>query len=165
MPQRKRLIVSLLIILCMSCSIFCLMPTFFIGRDVLPHQIRLLKYARDFEAMPYPPDTQRLDTYKTLGLLTGNGNHCDIFVGELRSYSGDRTVIQEFYKHEYPSSMLGVVFTENGDLPRESDSLIPSERGRLAYWNIPPGIDPEHVYLVFSFTFIDFDPGFDVRCY
>src|SRR5262245_32786829 len=63
----------------------------------LQHDVRLWRMRWRFTAVAHPPGSTRLDSASALGLLSGNGNHCDYFVGELRSSKLPGRTIEAFY--------------------------------------------------------------------
>ncbi|MHB1457368.1 MAG: hypothetical protein ACYC0V_10690 [Armatimonadota bacterium] len=108
--------------------------------------------------------------------MFGNGNHCDYFVGELRSYSGDRKQVvkkystQSFWSSESEENIpVEVLFIDHGkahegilywgvvplDLPDPVEDII--EDARKTYGK------SEHLYITYIF-----DPGYatglDMRC-
>ena len=50
--------------------------------NTVVNQIRLVEFAQRVASAPLPPNTARVAVRKEVGLLTGNGNHCD-YVTEL----------------------------------------------------------------------------------
>lgn len=61
------------------------------------NNFRLQRFERNFAALPHPTPSQFIKRQKAMGLIAGNGNHCDFFVAELRSHSQDQQKIRDFY--------------------------------------------------------------------
>ena len=57
-------------------------------RDSLIHNLRLSRMKRLLDEISHPDNTEYIFSRSVLGLLAGNGNHCDYFVGEMRSFKG-----------------------------------------------------------------------------
>jgi hypothetical protein len=144
------------------CLVICAIPAAAVGGSMLSHQLKLLDAARYFARVPHPPGTVKVDAYQEIGLLYGNGNHCDIFVGEMRTYNGDQSAIKNFYQQSQYD--VGVIFPENGDFSETSRFELPYGHTRISEWKIPPGVDLHHLYVVFSADWSAEDPGFDLRC-
>jgi hypothetical protein len=67
---------------------------------VWSHDVSLWQMSRSIAAVSHPPNTKRISSVKDLGLLAGNGNHCDYFVAEMRSYNNlTRKEIEAWYKN------------------------------------------------------------------
>lgn len=75
---------------------------------VFVHDQMLWQFSRTYADIKHPSGTQSVKQYRELGLLAGNGNHCDLFVGELRSYSGSREHVLKCYS----SQIFWVAYTE-----------------------------------------------------
>lgn len=63
----------------------------------LYNNFRLLKLEQNFAAMSHLPLSKFVARTKDVGLF-GNGNHCDFFVAELRSFSGSPNAARKFYE-------------------------------------------------------------------
>jgi hypothetical protein len=66
--------------------------------DVLRNNQHLEELKLALEAVPTPPDTERLVTRTAVGLLIGNSNHCDFFVGSLYRSACTPDSIREHYE-------------------------------------------------------------------
>lgn len=60
------------------------------------NNFRLWRFEQHFAALSHPPQSKFIERKKAVGLF-GNGNHCDFFVAELRSFSGSQHNIRNFY--------------------------------------------------------------------
>jgi len=136
-----------------------------IVRDTVINNRHLSRMARAMQALKHPDGTARIRFESRVGLLVGCGNHNDFFVGELRTYSGDRERITEFYKGVAIHNPVGkfdqqveLVFPEPDG---EFKAWLPDCFDRLAAWRISPQERGGHVYLVFVFS--SFPPDMDLR--
>lgn len=62
------------------------------------NSFRLWRLERDFAALAHPVESKFLKRQKMVGLVAGNGNHCDFFVAELHSHDGNQQKTREFYR-------------------------------------------------------------------
>jgi hypothetical protein len=147
-----------------SCLILCAAFLFPFAKDGLLHDYALYRYARAFRRLHHPANTTPISYKKYVGHITGNGNHCNYFVGELRRYTGDRQVIESFYSgQDYAGLGDGLLFIENGEFPATGRDLLPYGMDVLSSWLDSPGEPRDHLYLVYTFN-LDLDPGWDIRC-
>jgi hypothetical protein len=51
-----------------------------------------------FVSLPHPVGSELLSRMSRTGLLFGNGNHCDFFIGEIRRYSGSADQLHKHYQ-------------------------------------------------------------------
>jgi len=63
----------------------------------LPHQVHLLRLEQRYDAIEHPTSSRLIARTSALGLLEGNGNHCDYFVGELRLAASSEAALRTFY--------------------------------------------------------------------
>ena len=59
-------------------------------RDPVVNEWRSFRFRSRFAAISHPSGTERVRYESRFGLLVGNGNHCDYFAGELRTYAGTK---------------------------------------------------------------------------
>jgi len=112
----------------------------------------------------HPGGTVRVSSHQAVGLISGNGNHCNYFVGELRRYTGDPQTIADFYAAQAVPD-LGLLFIENGEFPALGlDEVLPYRLDVLSAWLDSPAAPRDHLYLVYLLG-IDLDPGWDMRCH
>lgn len=69
----------------------------FLETDYFTNSRHLRQIEAQLAALPFPPQTQRLASKSALGILGGNGNHCDFFVGSLFRSSLAPAAIQQHY--------------------------------------------------------------------
>ncbi len=80
--------------------LFVLFVVFFagcIGVGRLSNNIGLQKLSAQFESISHPVNSKPLERMTDIGILAGNGNHCDFIVAELRKYEGSRDDIEQAY--------------------------------------------------------------------
>lgn len=121
----------------------------------VPNELHLLQVKREFRALTHPPTSVLLDEAAELGLLEGNGNHCDFFVGQLRV----APLSPQAVRAAYPSSAMVEIVAELapttvGTSPNER--LIDKGRAHQAR-------EGETVYVVS--TFDQLPAGLDLRCH
>lgn len=96
----------------------------------LPDMIANDKYLaildHEFSSLTHPASTRHMRSEKRFGLLDGNGNHCDYFVGELRTYHDSKHNICQFYhdvtlsksrRDEFTPRVMIEFFTVSNDIP------------------------------------------------
>ena len=120
----------------------------------LPHDFRLRQMKRDFARLSHPAGSRVLAARSKLGLLEGNGSHCDYFVGELRVAPLDVEALQAFYEGKATVEFSAPGASWDVSSPRESLLSIASTASRA------PG---ETVYVVSLYD--SEEPGIDYRCH
>ena len=68
-----------------------------VGPDTIADSRHLHQLERALAEVPTPPDTEQLDTHSGVGILVGNGNHCDFFVGTVFRSSSTSDSIRQHY--------------------------------------------------------------------
>lgn len=135
------------------------------------HDWYLWQFSRSYANLNHPPTTHHVKSYKRLGLLIANGNHIDLLAGELRSYSGSRQRIIDWYsKMSVPSRLedgekvaVEVVFFDNGFLSSGEIGLDrPDILEEILIYarTIKPATNLYSVYILDS---NGHDPGIDIR--
>ncbi|MGC4119002.1 MAG: hypothetical protein QM765_31420 [Myxococcales bacterium] len=136
--------------------------------DMLMNEVRLGRLERSFAALQDPAGTERIRLESRVGLLSGNGNHCDYFVGELRvtakplaevlaAYVG--ATVREPMRGEASEVYVGEVKGQEIDdlpMPYELSSVVSWTRGAT----IPEG---SRLYLVGFFA--NEEANGDLRCH
>lgn len=148
-----------LAVISLCCGVFSLPDTF-------THNQKLASYVAAFQKIDHPLDTSHISFRSKVGLLAGNGNHCDYFVGEMRRFAGERQVIIDFYEgQEVGGEPLFVEFVENGEFPRETSLWsLPGGLNNPHNWLDSPSVSLENVYVVYMLIVGD-DAGLDIRCH
>jgi hypothetical protein len=146
------------------CLFACLVFLFPFVKDSLLHDMALNGYVRSVKAVQHPENTSSVAFRKKVGLMWGNGNHCNYFAGELRRYTGERAAIESFYAPQLADdSSLSLTFPENGRFPGNPDEWLPYDMTDLSTWLESPTTPRAALYLISTWG-IDLDPGWDLRC-
>jgi len=67
------------------------------ARDSFNNSRNLVKIQQALREIPIPSNTHRFASNSALGLLVGNGNHCDFFAGEIfRSELSPDAILQHY---------------------------------------------------------------------
>jgi hypothetical protein len=126
--------------------------------DRLMNSWKLSKMETEFDKLDHPPGTVLLAQRSKVGVF-GNGNHCDFFVGQIRSYSCSKDLVEEFYERESKKrrSYVEVLFIDD-----EKTDFLCCYFSRLSDWGISQ--KPDHnMYLVKLFR--NESPNGDMRCH
>jgi hypothetical protein len=144
--------------------------TYAVSRDVILHNRKLNRMFASLKLLEHPADTEHVLDRKNVGLLIGNGNHCDYFVAELRKYNGDREVVLEWYEDETITGPnrkdfdVRVLFLSEGAFVGDKP-MLPYDHDLPDDWldevNDPDG----DYYLVYVFLGAFEEPGLDPRCH
>ena len=157
--KTKNFIIPLIILIVLG---FFMFP---IVADTAVNSKNLRLFKKRIEALSHPDHSQAVTTHGKVGLLIGNGNHCDFFVGHVRSFDGNKAIILKHYKdltflnpvtknHEkYDILFFEDDKTPNSDLPYEFDSLDA--------WQVREH-DLKKLYVVSIFR--SYDANWDFRC-
>ncbi len=74
---------------------------------MLEHNARLARIEEELTRLPLPEGTERLEVYSSVGLLSGNGNHCDYVSAMVLRGDVERPLLEEFYRQHTVSSPDG----------------------------------------------------------
>jgi hypothetical protein len=131
------------------------------------HEWRAWKLSEALATVPHPADTSLVVARRKVGLLVGNGNHCDFFAGELRSFTGTREQLQAFYTGKEVPSPLGsypeevrIAFFDSG---KERPVDLPYDFAEPEKWGAPRS-QADQFYVVYLFNG-GHDTGMDIRCH
>jgi hypothetical protein len=129
--------------------------TFF--RDRLVNEWKLWRLEQKFAGIAHPPGTEELSFRSKVGVF-GNGNHCDFFAGQVRSFTGDWKRVEDFYA----ARSIAGASPEVRLLENDRDEIMCCYFTHLSDWGIAPkpGL---HVYLVMLFR--NEDANSDMRCH
>ncbi|MBL8913016.1 MAG: hypothetical protein JNM17_20140 [Archangium sp.] len=120
----------------------------------VPHQLKLSQHERKYRAIQHPP-SRALAYEADVGLLEGNGNHCDYFAGELRATKLTFDEVRAAYR--------GSADIDEAD-PTTPPSYVSSPRDRLlAFATRAQRAAGERLYVVSIYD--QEEPGFDMRCH
>ena len=113
------------------------------------NQLKLWRLWRAYAEVPHPPDSTALQTYAQVGLLDGNGNHCDFIAGEQRRSGLSAGELVAFYA-PWPELELYIPGVEGSQLASSVVLDTPD-------W-------PAGSYAVYRFEWGHSD-DFDIRCH
>jgi len=150
------------------CAALLLVPFLLFTAEVPIHNWNLERFSGSFAAIQHPPGSTRVKILKQVGNIQGTGNDCQYFVAELRTYTGSKQRIQDFYEGVTIKNPLNgqgqpiqIAFVEYGSF---FDAwTLPWTYRDLEPWSLPKGIAGDHVYVVFVFEGAN-DLGLDYRC-
>jgi hypothetical protein len=71
------------------------------------HNARLERIEQELMRLPLPEGTERLGVYSSVGLISGNSNHCDYLSAMALRGAVERTVLEEHYRQHTVSSPDG----------------------------------------------------------
>ncbi|MEL6397447.1 MAG: hypothetical protein AAFR26_00005, partial [Cyanobacteria bacterium J06626_4] len=138
----------------------CLISGFlmFVAGEVylLNNQI-LSEHERSFRRNSHPINTSAVAFKRLVTHPPGNGSHCFYFVGEVRTFSGDRKHVAGFYA----GKQVQLEFFEQGQL----QSFPYVWLSQLPDWVNSQANSSENYYLIYSLNSkIDDYTSFDWRC-
>lgn len=138
---------------------------------VFAHDWNLWKLDRSFRLINHPTGTMCVVHKRELGLLIGNGNHCDYFVGELRTYSVSKPKVSQFYERmtvlnpvSGKKEGLEVAFIDNGEVRgyKYPEFEVPDPIVEMAR-SLKQKHDKNRYYIVYILD-AGHDVGLDIRC-
>jgi hypothetical protein len=151
MKKRKLFLLSMLFLA-------LLIPVMWLYADALRNSWKLYQMENQFGQLEHPPGTEQLSCRSKVGVF-GNGNHCDFFVGAIRSYTGSKGAIEAFYMKEFRTiNVYGEVHFIEDNL----SEIMCCYFRTLGDWGIAraPG---QNLYLVKFFR--NEPPNNDMRCH
>ena len=126
----------------------------------ISNDIKLKKMDIQLSQIKHPVGTSLISTRGAIGVLWGNSDHCDFYVGEMRQFDSNRQKVLDFY-HD-PD--INIAFIENKTMPDGFTTFdVPHELNTFADWGISTADVPENLYLVYIFDGFG-DVGLDFRC-
>lgn len=137
------------------------------------NNLKLRNTKLGFSKINHPSLSRLIKTESSIGHLVGNGNHCDLFVGELRSYAGNRVDINRFYNqqsHNSPDLLpIKVVFLQGQRIPDSVLDYVQHEyfhdREHSNAWLGSSINSTGQMYVVFYVNVGDTSCGYDIRCF
>ncbi len=135
--------------------IICLM-IFFTPRFLSPTltkitgKTKLLEFEKDFEKIKHPQGSERISMRSTFGNFAHGQKGCDFFVGEFRSYIGDKDAVQTGYSSQTVDNYSPqVVFLESEQFPEELKNIIPSPLNEVGEGNLSQTNGQQQIYLLY----------------
>jgi len=122
------------------------------NHDILQHQIDLLGH------LNHPKKSVLLSEKYALGLLSGNGNHCDFFAGQLREYDLAKSEVISHYKAL--DKEISILFIDKGRIP---EARLPDKFKDLRAWGLTKDRVNEPMYMVYRFKTMKANK--DIRCH
>ncbi len=119
-------------------------------------------FARQLNSRGHPDGTKELTSWAKIGVLFGNGNHCDFSVGQVRQYEGEADRVADFYHRmplKYPgggTTGAGVFFPKAGQVDEYSeyyDELVEARKAATG-----------PIYILYGEAYVR-DISFDRRCH
>lgn len=71
---------------------------YFLFGDAITNDARLRQITSQLGTLTQPPNTVQISSRSAVGLLSGNGNHCDFFAGAVYRSQSTAEAIQQHYK-------------------------------------------------------------------
>jgi hypothetical protein len=135
-------------------------------RSVWAHNQILKGHVQDFQQIQHPAHTVAIAREQRVTRPPANGQRCFYFVGEVRQFSGDKTVIQAVYQRQ----SVQVEFLQQGRFgtaPKGFDPSVPYGFDRPEAWQLLPM--QQQLYLVYTlntdWTFAEDKHVMDWRCH
>ena len=139
---------------------------------IVQHNFGLHRLQLSFERVSHPAKTTRLAKFSDIGVFTGNGNHCDYIVGEVRETDETSESVLQHYKsvklpHVFPAQAdtegnvsLKIEFEDEFDREEGIDwsYALPRAMARAKAHRTKGGL-----YVVYAID-AGYDPGGDLRC-
>lgn len=116
----KKIIPSLILVL-----VVFGMYAYFMG-DTLANNRNMNELKRIFQDLKHYQGVEIIDKKDMFGLLVGNGNHCDYFVGQLCKYTGEFDKAEKYYS--------GLEFIWPMDNQKDKFSIIHPVDGKFNAW-------------------------------
>jgi hypothetical protein len=139
--------------------------------DTIRHNRKLEIMHQSFSSLGHPAGTSSIARQKKVGLLSGQGNHCDYFVGELRSYTGETNIVREWYRRLTISGPdqrrydLDILFLKDGSFTDpDAGWKLPNCCDESREWLYRTEDRKNDFYLVFCLLVGFEEPGGDWRC-
>jgi hypothetical protein len=156
----------MLLLFLLTCLPVVTLVVFVLG-DVWGNSAALRRFQSQFATVSHPTNTRLITGRACVGLLVGNGNHCDFFVGELRAFSGDWDHVEKGYMGQAIVSPIDEKRVPVRAL-RVSDAFggqerLPRDLETLEGWKADVQGDVEKLYIVYVFP--SYCAKMDPRCH
>lgn len=167
MPRWKIDIIRVRITLICVLPICALLFVIFVGP--ITNEVHLWQIRRQLKAIQPPPETEEISSHSAIGLLVGNGNHCDFFAGTVYRTQSTPGTIQAHYQD---IQFLNPISGEPEDLsvtiltdPSSFDSVwLPYDFDHSEAWGLTA--DSYHVGTLFLLCVMrSYNANGDFRCY
>lgn len=138
------------------------------GFDFVTNNRHLNQMKHSLATLPLPPQTEQLATRSAVGLLSGNGNHCDFFVGTIfRSNLSPDSIRQHFAESTFFNPVTAkresVEITILTDTESMNRAWLPDGLESVESWRLSPAmLSSGTVFLVSIFR--SYEANNDCRC-
>jgi hypothetical protein len=124
--------------------------------DNLIGDFNLRSFEKAFQGLQHPPESEYLDSRFELGDFGGSRQGCDLFLGEIRRYTGSQEIVLASYQEQdVRGHALQVVFLEGDQIPGAKVDSLPAPLDTLSGWELPPGVNQGSLYLVYMLILDD----------
>ena len=137
--------------------------------DSVKNSSHLYRIVDSVDALPSPPGTRRLAGHSAVGLLVGNGNHCDFFAGVLmKSQQPPEAVLKHYRGKTVYNPVTGTnqdvevsILTRTEDFER---LWLPDFCNAARHWGLSSAdFAGETLYLISFFG--SYQANNDLRCF
>lgn len=142
---------------------------FMLFADRLTNDLRLWQIERQLKAIHPPPETKEISSHSAVGLLVGNGNHCDFFAGIVyRSQRNSDTIQAHYNDTRFLNPVTGehekLSVTILTDSTSMDSVLLPYDFDQPKAWGLTS--DSYHGGTLFLLCVMrSYDANGDFRCY
>jgi hypothetical protein len=145
----RRIIIVLLTIIFVPSMICIVIPRLF-------NQITLIAFAQPFYDYPLPPETMEVSREMEVGVLTGNGNHCDFYANrKFKTLLTEDQIRKYYYNVTFPSIS-----------PHSSVTAISGLNGRVGIIVQFDPVDSQYVIVeLWDYPYRDPIRMLDTRCH
>lgn len=140
----------------------------FFSYPIYKHDKQLNNLFMAFKMLKHPGKSHEILEFKKLGILSGNGNHCDFICGKIMESSLSHNAIIDFYKNiripsidKFDYCDVELLFYDNGFLNK--NDVIPLNYRKLSNFISPIKIEKTY-YIVYVFD-MGYPSEYDSRCY
>ena len=116
----------------------------------LEKEMALQDLEAEFDGIQHPEKTTPLARQKAAGLFTETSQACDFFIGEIRSYTGEKDQIVNWYADQkVGEGEIGLTFIENREIPASDQAHLPNTLTSLSQWEVDPAQGNQPLYIVY----------------
>lgn len=138
-------------------------------QDAIANDRRLSKIKAQLQTLPLPSGTTQVAFNAAVGLLQGNGNHCDYFVGAAYQSQNSAEDIQKHYQgRQFQNPMTETLEEWEITILKDQDTFkslyLPYQFDQPGAWGLTPqSYAGGTVYLVHAMR--SYDANGDFRCH
>ena len=132
----------------------------------LQHEYYLYRLGDRFDHLEHPANTRQVHEVRRVGLLVGNGNHCDYLVGDARAATESWEDVVSYYVLAQQRFELEFEVKEFRDGVPQRELVgftLPHGFRGLEDWGVDDVPSGEWVYVVY--VVVSGDAGYDPRCH